>query len=105
MAENWILRFLELYFYLKYISNKDDIWQVETLLRVLLEEKTKQFNIIKKSIMAARKWKNIWFQAALKDFWSSVKPKLKKNQVCQTLNHTEQNAWIESSGQLRLSYP
>ena len=28
--------------------------------------------------MAAQKYKNIWLQAALKDFWSSANPKLKK---------------------------
>ena len=34
----------------------------------LVEEKSDQFKIIKKSIMAAQKCKNIWLQAALKDF-------------------------------------
>ena len=49
----------------------------------LLEEKTKKLKIIKKSIMAAQKCKNILLQAALKDFWSHANPKLTKNQVYQ----------------------
>ena len=47
------------------------------------EKKTEYFKIIKKYIMASQKCKNIWLQAALKHFWSSANPKLKKNQVCQ----------------------
>ena len=37
--KNGNLWLLELYFYLKYISNKDDIWQGETLSGMLLEER------------------------------------------------------------------
>ena len=48
----------------------------ETLSGVLLEDR--KLKIIKKSIMAAQKCKNILFQAALKDFWSSANLKLKK---------------------------
>ena len=35
---------------------------------VVRKEKIEHFKIIKKSIMAAQKWKNIYLQAALKDF-------------------------------------
>ena len=35
--------------------------------------------------MAAQKCKNIFFQAALKDFWSSANPKLKKIKFVKTL--------------------
>ena len=47
----------------------------ETLSGVLLEDRKLK---IKKSIMAAQKCKNILFQAALKDFWSSANQKIKK---------------------------
>ena len=58
MAGNWNWWFLEFYFYLKYISNKDYIWQGGTLPRVLLEER--KLNISKqKNIMAAQKCKII----------------------------------------------
>ena len=39
MTENKNLWFLELYFYLKHIYNKDDIWQDKTLPGMLLEER------------------------------------------------------------------
>ena len=35
--------------------------------------------------MAAQKCKNILLQSALKDFWLSAKPKLKKNMFAKTL--------------------
>ena len=35
---------------------------------VVRKEKIEHFKIIKKSIMGAQKWKNIYLQAALKDF-------------------------------------
>ena len=35
--------------------------------------------------MAAQKCKNIFFQAALKDFWSSANPKLKKIKFVKSL--------------------
>ena len=41
-------------------------------------KKTEHFKILKKSIMAAQKCKNILMQAALRDFWSSANPKLKR---------------------------
>ena len=92
--KNRNLWFSELYFYLKYISNKDDIWQGETLPGVLLEERELN-KILKKSIMAAQKCKNILLQAALKDFWSSANPKLKKlslPKLSLLQDHTEENA-------------
>ena len=49
--KNWILWFLELYLYLKYISNKDNIWYREALPGALLEER--KLNIKKsKNIVA-----------------------------------------------------
>ena len=45
--------------------------------------------------MAAEKCKNILFQAALKDFWSSANPKLKKSSLPKLSllqDHTEENA-------------
>ena len=47
MVENWILWFLKLYFYVKYISNKDDIWQGVSSWRVIRTKKTEHFKIIK----------------------------------------------------------
>ena len=47
MVENWILWFLKLYFYAKYISNKDDIWQGVSSWRVIRTKKTEHFKIIK----------------------------------------------------------
>ena len=45
--------------------------------------------------MATQKCKNILLQAALKDFWSSVKPKLKKLSLSKfslLQDHPEENA-------------
>ena len=78
------LWFLEFYIYLKYISNKDDIWQRETLPGVLLEQrklnisKWFQKHNIPKSVMVFQKCKNILLQAAIKDFWSSANLKPEK---------------------------
>ena len=47
MVENWILWFLKLYFYVKYISNKDGIWQGVSSWRVIRTKKTEHFKIIK----------------------------------------------------------
>ena len=69
--KNENLWFLEFYFYLKYISNKDDIWQREYLK-------------INKSIMAVQKCKIMLLQAALKDFWSSANLKTKKIKFVKT---------------------
>ena len=69
--KNKNLWFLEFYFYLKYISNKDDIWQREYLK-------------INKSIMAVQKCKIMLLQAALKDFWSSANLKTKKIKFVKT---------------------
>ena len=58
-------------------------------------KKTEHFKILKKSIMAAQKCKNILLQAALKDFWSSANPKLKKlslPKLSLLQDHTEENA-------------
>ena len=56
-------------FHLKYISNQDDLLPGEALAGVLLEERTLNISkLVKKSIMAAQKCKNILLQAALKDF-------------------------------------
>ena len=49
--ENGNLWFLELYFYLKYISNKDDIWQGKTLSGVLLEERKLNISKHKKNFI------------------------------------------------------
>ena len=56
--------------------------------------------------MAAQKCKSIWLLAALKDFWSSANPKLKKLSLSKLLllqDHSDQNARIESLGELLLS--
>ena len=60
MDEKLNFMVLELYFYLNYISNKDDClpggyssWSV------IRKKKTEHFKIIKKSIMAVQKYKNI----------------------------------------------
>ena len=45
-------------------------------------KKTEHFKIMKKNIMAAWKCKNMLLQVALKDFWSSADPNLKKK-ICQ----------------------
>ena len=79
---------------MKYISNKGDIWQGETLSGVLLEESKQHFKVIKKSIMAAQKCKNILLQAALKEFWSSANPKLEElslSKLSLLQDHTEEN--------------
>ena len=53
-------------FHLKYISNQDDLLPGEALAGVLLEERTLNISkLVKKSIMAAQKCKNILLQAAL----------------------------------------
>ena len=44
------------------------LFQVHIHPTKLLEEKTEQFKIIRKFIMAAQKCKNKWSLAALKDF-------------------------------------
>ena len=47
-------------FHLKYISNQDDLLPGEALAGVLLEERTLNISkLVKKSIMAAQKCKNI----------------------------------------------
>ena len=56
--------------------------------------------------MAAQKCKNIWLLAALKDFWSSANPKLKKSSLSKLLllqDHSDQNARIGGLGELLLS--
>ena len=56
--------------------------------------------------MAARKCKNIWLLAALKDFWSSADPKFKKSSLSKLLllqDHADQNARIGGLGELLLS--
>ena len=78
MAEKWDLWFLEFYFYVQYINNKDDIWLGETPTGMLLEERKLKHFKIKKSIMSVQKCKIILLQAALKDFWLSANLKLKK---------------------------
>ena len=48
--------------------------------------------------MAMQKCKNILLQAALKDFWSSAKPKLKKlslPKLSLLQDHTEENKWFK----------
>ena len=58
-------------------------------------KKTEHFRILRKSIMAAQKCKNILLQTALKDFWSSANPKLKKlnlPKLSLLLDYTEENA-------------
>ena len=47
--------------------------------------------------MAVQKWKNILLQAALKDFWSSANPKLKKLSLPKPSllqDHAEENTWL-----------
>ena len=56
--------------------------------------------------MAARECKNIWLLAALKDFWSSANPKLKKLSLSKLLllqDHSDQNTRIGGFGELLLS--
>ena len=55
-----------------YLTGGNSFWSF------IRRKKTEHFKILKKSIMAAQKCKNILLQAALKDFWSSANPKLKK---------------------------
>ena len=83
--KNWIAWFLELYFHMKYVSNKDNIWPVETLPGVLLD-KTKNFKVIKISTMAAQKLGQVaWYMVtgSIKGFLVMCFPKTKKNQVCK----------------------
>ena len=64
-------------------------------------KKTDNFKILKKSVMATQKYKNILLQAALKDFWSSANPKLKKlslPELSLLQNHIEENARMEVLG-------
>ena len=104
--KSWTLWFLELYFYLKYICNKDNIWHGETLPGVLLKKKKiKHFKLMKKSIVAAQKCKKILLQAALKHFWLSTNLKLKKSNLskCSFLqDSTEENARVGGSRELLL---
>ena len=81
MAEKRNFLVFRALFYMRYISNQNDLLQGEALAGVLLEERkrTWRFKIIKKSVMAAKKCKNILLQAVLKDFWSSANPKLKSS--------------------------
>ena len=58
-------------------------------------KKTEHFKVLKKSIMAAQKCKNILLQAALKDFWSSSNLNLEKlslPNLSLPQDHTERNA-------------
>ena len=54
-----------------YLTGRNSSWSVTR------RKKTEHFTIIKKSIMAAQKCKNIWLQAAIKDFQASANSKLK----------------------------
>ena len=63
-------------------------------------KKTEHFKIMKQSVIAAQKCKNILLQAALKDFLSSADPKLKKNNFSLLQDHTEENARIGSSSEI-----
>ena len=56
--------------------------------------------------MAPQKCKNIWLLAALKEFWSSANPKLKKSSLSKLLllqDHSDQNARKGGLGELLLS--
>ena len=58
--------------------------------------------------MASQKCKNIWLQAALKHFWSSANPKLKKKSSLSKLlllhGHNEGNERIGGPRELFLSW-
>ena len=80
MAEKLNFMVFRVYFYLKYIHAQQRCYLTggNPSWSVIRRKKTEHCKIIKKSIMAAQKWKKILLQAALKDFWSSANPKLKK---------------------------
>ena len=73
----------------------------------LLEEKTKQLKIIKKSIIAAQKSKQLLVAGSIKEFLISCWPKiLKKSSLSKLLllqDHIEQNVRIGGFGELLFS--
>ena len=83
------LRFLEFCFYLKYISNKDDIWHEETVAVGLLEER--KFFKIKKNFKnkdihnGCAKMQNNIVKGCIKEFLIICKPKTKKIKFVKTV--------------------
>ena len=71
--KNWILWFLELYFY-SHIQQRWYLAGGKSFWSVIRRKKSEHFKIMKKSIIAAQKCKSILLLVALKDFRSSANP-------------------------------
>ena len=84
MTEKQKSMVLELYFYLKYISNKDDIWQVETLPEGLLEERNWTFRNIEQIHNSCSKMQKCIVGGSIKEFLIICWPKTKKIKFAKT---------------------